>query len=201
MKRLLVLAVVCSITSVASAAIVAVDTGTGAPPGTLGPYSISALPFDTTAVYSDVTSAPGNPPLTGDVGFSIPCSLRHIGMGWMTWSHGYTGVVYFTNYSTSVRLDIPDDTAAFLTYVEPNPFSWQSITATAQDGTSLTLQVHGSSGANGFGFYGTDGDEIVTVTISSGTDFAFGELYGALIPEPGSLSLLGLAGLFVLRRR
>ena len=201
MKRLLVFAVVCSVTAMASAAIVAVDAGTAWPrPTDLDGIPITALPFDTTAIYSDVTSAPGNPPLTGDLGFSIPCSLRHIGVGWATWSGAYTGVVYFTNYSTSVTLDLPDDTLAFLTYVEPNPFSWQTIRVTAQDGTYLERQVTGSAGAHGFGFYGTDGDTIDTLTITSGTDFAFGEFFGA-VPEPGSLSLLGLVGLFVLRRR
>ena len=201
MKRFLVLAVVCSVASMASAAIVAVDTGTGAPPGTLGSYSISALPFDTTGVYADVTSAPGNPPLTGPLGFSTACSVRQIGMGWATWSHGYTGKVYYTNGAYSVTIGLPSDTAAFLTYVEPNPFSWYDITVTAQDGTSLTTYVTGSSGASGFGFYGTGGSTIDTLTISAATDFAFGEFYGAIIPEPGSLSLLGLAGLFLLRRR
>ena len=206
MRRLPVLICVLSMVSVTSAAIVGVAHGSGSPPATLGPYTIEALPFDTRSVYTDVTDAPGNPPLTGDLGFDRACSLRHIGMGWMTWSHGYTGVIYFTNYSSTVTIQMPADTAAFMFYAEPNPFRWEDITATAYDqfggSTSVTQRTHGSSGATGFGFCGEDGSVIdyIDVSISGGTDFGFGEFYGQ-IPEPSTLGLLGLVGLFVLRRR
>jgi hypothetical protein len=200
MRKHLLCAPLLALVAAASAAIVTVDHGTGVPPATLGPYAISALPFDSRPVVSDVTDAPGSPPLTGDLGFSIPMSLRDVRGTWGTWSHGYLGRVYFTNWETSATMTLPPETVAFLLYVEPNPFSWQTITATAQDGTSLTRLVHGDSGAAGFGFYGTDGDTIESIHVEAEVDWAWGEFYGA-IPEPASLGLLGLGGIFLLHRR
>jgi hypothetical protein len=200
MKRLLAIVFAVSVASVASAAIVAVDHGTGAPPASLGPWAISALPFDTRSVFIDVTDAPGNPPLTGAVTWSSGFSLRQIGVGWATWSHGYSGVVYYSNGLTSQTMSLPSGTAAFLMYLEPNPFSWQTFTVTAHDGTSIVRSVHGSSGAAGFGFYGTGGTTLASISVSASSDFAWGEFYGA-VPEPGSLGLLGLGALFLVRRR
>lgn len=202
MKSLVVVAVASFVfVGAANAAIVGFDAGTGAPPALLGPYTISALPDDTRAVIGDVSDAPGSPPLSGDITFSLPLSHREIGSGWATWSHGYTGDVYYTNGATSVTIGLPAGTGAFLFYAEPNPFEVWSITAEAHDGTTLTRDVDGSGGANGFGFYGTGGSELASITVSSGVDFAIGEFYGARVPEPATLSLLALGALTLLRRR
>jgi hypothetical protein len=200
MKKLSISTSVFLLAVAANAAIVAVDHGTGPPPAMLGPWSISALPFDSRSVFSDVTDAPGYPIMSGDLTWDIPMSLRHIGSGWATWSHGYTGVVYFSNGATGASMTLPTDTVTFLMYIEPNAFSWQTFTVTAQDGTSITRSVHGSSGAAGFGFYGTDGTMLVSISVSGNGEFAWGEFYSH-VPEPSSLSVLGLGSLLLLRRR
>ena len=77
---------------------------------------------------------------------------REIGNGWATWSHGYTGDVYYNNGDNNITMTMPAGTGAFYFYAEPDPFETFSITATADDGT-ITIPVTGSAGANGFGFW------------------------------------------------
>jgi len=194
----------------ANAAIVGVALGSGArtDPMPLGPFSLKLLPADTTAVFSTVTSVPGTPPLTGPVGFSFGLSHRKIGSGWATWSPGSPATwdksVYYTNLQGSVTMNLPAGTAAFAFYAEPNPFGQYTFTVTANDGTKIVQDAHGSSGAAGFGFYGTGGTLITSITAAitgpSVTDFAIGEFYGA-VPEPTSLGLLAVGALALLRRR
>jgi hypothetical protein len=184
---------------VANAAIVGVNVGTGAPPAFLGTYAISALPLDGRADFSTVSDAPGSPPLSGDVTFSSPATLYTVGASWSTWSHGYTGRVYYPG-TTSVTLGLPASTGAFLFYAEPNPFALWDITATADDGTFITTSVDGAGGANGFGFYGTGGTSLASITVSSAVDFGVGEFYGARVPEPATLTVLALGALMLIRR-
>ena len=129
MRYLLVSLSLSAVVATAGAAIVGVDHGTSAPPATLGPYTIAPLPYDGRAAYTEVSDAPGSPPLAGDLGFSIPCSLRQVDSSWATWSHDYSGVVYFSNGENSVTIDLPDGTAAFLFYAEPNPLAYFDMTA------------------------------------------------------------------------
>lgn len=67
--------------------------------------------------------------------------------------------------------------AAYL-YAEPNPFGVFNITVTGSDGVStksFTEGVEGSSGAKGWGFYGTDGSDVKSVHVISQVSIAIGE--------------------------
>jgi hypothetical protein len=185
----------------ARAEIIGLDLGTDAPPATLGPWEISALPLDTRPYFTDVLDAPGSPPLSADVLFGAPMSKRSIGYGWGSWSHGYTGAVYYSNGRTAETLNLPAGTAAFLFYLDPLTWSGPWFTATAQDGTSVTVRFWGAGDANGFAFYGTDGDTVTSIAVTGDAAFAWGEFYGAQIPEPAMLSLAGIAGLAARPRR
>ena len=100
-----------------------------------------------------------------------------MGNGWATWSHGYTGDVYWTT-GTQATDTLPPGTKAFYLYAEPNQFQLLSVEAVAQDGTtSGPVNVQGNSGAQYFGFYGT-GDKTlasITVTTADPTGFGIGE--------------------------
>ena len=108
--------------------------------------------------------------------FSAPVNHRRIGNGWASWSHGYTGDVYYTNGATSLTMTMPAETAALYFYVEPDTQSVFDFTATTQDGTtSGSVGVNGLGGAKYFGFYGVDGMTIESVTVTTTDDFAVGE--------------------------
>ena len=151
--------------------------GMGVPPPELGTYPMTPFHPDPRPIYEDVVSMAS--PLGGDLGFSIPLSHRRIGQGWATWSHGYVGDVYWTNYHTSVSLTLPPGTTAFYFYVEQNTFKIEIFEAIADGGTSSgSINIDtGHSGATYFGFYSTDGEPIheIEITCTSGVDFAIGE--------------------------
>ena len=178
MKRPLAALVLVLVAVPASAEVVFTNLGTSAPPATLGPFTVQ--PFDQAAQAAipngtSVTAIPGSP-IGGTLGTSAPVSKRTIGTGWGTWSHGYTGAVYWTGGPTSVTLTPPAGAGAFYLYAEPNPFSWVDITVTTNDGgSSGPISVYGGSGANGFGFHCTAGEAITSVAVSSSADFAVGE--------------------------
>ena len=202
---------------VVEAGITGVSLGTGAPPLTLGGWTMTAFPADTVnpvyqASNADVTAVPGP-----GGGLTFSQALTHdiagnVNTGWATWSHGYAGDVYDTigyPVPTSVTLGLPAETRAFYLYVEPTAYASYTITATAQDGTSLSQLVDGMGGASGFGFYTSGLDLLKFITIRGlDTDFAIGEFGISAVPEPstviaGALMLLpfGLQGMRCLRNR
>jgi hypothetical protein len=148
--------------------------GTGAPPDTLGPYSMTPFPASATPIFVDVGGVAGP---AGGISFTPALNHRQVGPGgWATWSHGYGGDVYYSNGATSVTVTLPENTSAFYLYAEPNPFAVFTVSAFADDGTSSgPIAVDGDTGARYFGFYGTAGDKVATVTVSADIDFAIGE--------------------------
>jgi hypothetical protein len=148
--------------------------GTSAPPATLGPYNMTAFGPDSQPTDTDVSSVAAP---TGTLGFSPSLTHCLIGDCWATWSHGYTGDVYYDS-STTVALTLPASAQAFYFYAEPNEFSNFSIDATNSDGTtSGPIQVSGDSGAEYFGFYSTGSAALtsITVTTADPDGFAIGE--------------------------
>jgi hypothetical protein len=195
MKRMcLVIFMLAALTSAATAAIIGVDLGTGAPPGTLGGYTM--IGFAPSGVIDGTLVGSLPTPIGGVLGFTGAVTKYTVGATWATWSHGYAGEVFWTGGATSLLMTLPAGASAFLFYAEPNPFAVFTITATANDGTFLSIPVDGSGGANGFGFYGTGATTIASISVSSSADFAVGEFAIAgnhPVPEPSLCLLLGIA--------
>jgi len=204
MKKLIIICLVVLVVLFATypvqATITGVALGTAPPPSTLGPYTMTAFDPDPQPRYSYVTSVAS--PLGGTVDFSTPLEHLVIGDGWSTWSHGYTGDVYVTWDLNVVTLTMPSGTGAFDLYAEPNPFATYLITATAQDGTSVSQEVYGMGGACGYGFWADGGDQISTIEVDyfGINGFAVGE-FGIAVPEPATICLLGLGALSLIRRK
>ncbi|MCC6678084.1 MAG: hypothetical protein IT436_13165 [Phycisphaerales bacterium] len=199
MRTTLALLAVAGFASLAPGGIGVETYGTAAPTGFVHDFTVDAPPFRGD-VFADVTSTPDWAGRA--ITFSTPVSVRAIGAGWATWSHGYTGNVFYTNGATSLTMTL-EDIRAFQFYGEPNPFAVFQTTATGSDGsTSVAAQQFpdGSSGATGWGFYGTGGANVASVTVSSDEDFAVGEFATDWIPAPASLGLFALGGLVAGRR-
>jgi len=171
MKKALVLFVLAFVPVVNAAIVCDMSPGAGAPPSTLGGFTMTPFPADPQPTgYTPVSSVDGP---CGAIGISALHAQACV--DWATWSHGYCGDIYYTGGATSLTITLPAGVSAFYLYAEPNPFAVYTITATANDGTSCSQDVSGSAGAAYFGFYGTGGTTVGSVTISSAVDFAVGE--------------------------
>src|SRR5690606_18790217 len=128
--------------------------GVEAPPSVLCGESMTSFPLDPRPLFTDVTDVAS--PLGGNVTFSSGCNVRQIGGGWASWSHGYTGSVYYTNGSAVLNV-VPPSNSAFYLYAEPNPFADIEFEITGSAGgteLSVTEFINGSAGAKGYGFCG-----------------------------------------------
>jgi len=201
MKTALALFALAGLAPLAPAGIGVETYGTAAPPHFVHEFGMWAAPFRSD-LFTDVTSTSDG--RGGEIRFSTPVSVRAIGAGWATWSHGYTGNVYYTNGAMSITMTPDRYTFAFQFYGEPNPFGVFAMTATGSDGSSSIVSQQfpdGSAGATGWGFYGTGGATVASVTVSADVDFAVGEFAVNIIPAPASLGLFVLGGLGAGRRR
>lgn len=199
MKSWKPLLVVLAIPCAAQAATNFVDLGTAAPPGTVGPFAVTA--FDTAPQaaipdFTDVTVIPGSP-IAGDLGTAPALSKRTVPAGgWGSWSHGYAGPVFATlapttvpdpgtnageagdGISTQAVLTLPPGATAFYLYVEPNTFGLFDVQVTTDTGgDSGAIAVDGNAGAHGFAFWvDTMGETISTITVTvQDNGFATGE--------------------------
>jgi hypothetical protein len=150
------------------------DPGTAAPPPELCGLPMTPFPPDPRP-NGDVIDVPAPCPVPGVIGFSQAFGHRRIGSGWMSWSHGYTGDVYYTNGATSVTLTMPAGTSALYFYVEPDPFEEHTFQVTINDSYVCDeFTAHGSAGAAYIGVCGNP-VETITLTCTSGVAFAIGE--------------------------
>lgn len=189
MTRNSILIVSAAITAVAAnvhAQVMSSALGTSAPPTTLHDYAMHDG-WDVRATFSDVNSA-----FVGGfrtVEFSQTMNLRRIGDGWSTWSHDYTGPVYYTSEdSTRLTFD-PGEVGAFILYVEPNNFGEFRFEIRGIDSSgrfsTFSTDVEGFAGAQGFGFSAPAGGHITEVRVTNvGGDangFAVGEFSSAAV--------------------
>ena len=195
------LSVCCS-----AAIIVDISPGTGAPPGTLGGYTMGAFPSDPSpeGTLINELAPPPAAPVTGNLKFGFGLSaVEHMKVGgfWDTWSHGYTGDVYFNEDSELLMIPLPVGTLAFSFYIQPNlkadfEFKVDSVA------TLATLTINGNGGASYAGFYTDDVTDplswvYIRQTTQDSDGFAVGEFMINVIPETstwGMLTALGLCG-------
>lgn len=127
--------------------------------------------------------------------------VSHVGgVDWQTWSGSYTGAVYDVHFSTDITISL-SGLSAFGLEIEPADLHPHSISVDLGGGNVITQSVDGDGGAL---FFGWVGEGIQSFTITSGVNFAFGNIYSVnAAPEPLTLALFGagLAGIGAIRRR
>jgi len=158
----------------------AINLGTDAPTAELiAEYGFLSNEVNGLADYASVTSIPMT---YSSIGVASSVSVRTIGSSWMTWSHGFTGHVYYSEGGALTNtLTLPEHCLGAIVYVESDAYGLFDFTYTS-DGiaTPLTLtDVNGSGGAAGVAFLSDTGylNTVVISTETSAGGFAFGELY------------------------
>lgn len=197
MKTSLAILACSTLAGPAGATLVGVQFGSSPPhnPGSTGVHLRSPEPDP--RLTEDVTSTPDF--FGGDITFSSPMNVRQVGLGWATWSHGYTGSVFYSNGVTDVTVTFAPGTKVAQLYVEPYLFGLFEMTVTASDGESslsYTQAVDGAGGAVGFAFYNREYiRDLVSVRITSTVDFGVGEFATAQVPAPAGAMVLSMAGI------
>ena len=168
----------------ANADILFQNLGTAAPPATLGGHTMTQFDQSPQAAIPDGTSGialiPGAP-MGGTLGISAAASKFTVGNGWgtsETWGHGYLGPVFYST-SNPVTLTLPAGTKAFYFYTQSSWVGTWNITATTDSGTSsgpisVSSGFSAPTGANGFGFYSTAGESIISISVTSSTSPGLG---------------------------
>ncbi len=173
-KATLCVALLAILACSSSGAILGLAGGT-LPPSTYDPLGVWPMtpfgPDGRPSYYTPVSDVPS--PIQGVVTFSVPLQHALTPSEWMTWSHGYTGDVYYGPQG-AVNLGMPAGTNAFYLYAEPTGGIF-NITATAVGGAVLTQTVDWNAGASYYGFWCTAGDTISVIQMTGGGDFAIGE--------------------------
>ncbi len=180
-----------------AATLVDLTPGLSSPPSTLGGYAMTPFADDPRANLTSVTSVAS--PLGGTLGFGAAVSLREIGDGWDTWSHGYAGDVYVAEGLTSLTLALPPGTLAFSFYLQPDAWDLFDFEVESGGTTSGSFTVDGDSGARYVGVYSTDpGVPLLSIAIENvdgnADGFAVGEFAIAVVPEPAAALSVGALG-------
>ncbi len=182
---------------------IVIDTspGTAAPPGTLGGYNMVPFAADPTAELTMITSLtpPAGAAVTGNLTFSAAVEHDIVGSMWDTWSHGYTGDVYY-NDGYKLNLSLPNGTLAFYLYLQPNLKADFQFDVTTESAVQTSITINGVAGARYIGVYSDDPvDSVTFVFVKNGADdadgFAVGEFGINGVPEPTTWSLVGGVGL------
>lgn len=214
-------AITLSCVSAVNAAIIGVnDEGRW---GAGGLNTISNLGFNMTSVPNNPSIPGGFTPLqqisasSNTLSFSNTAYKAYVGSDWaqLAGSRFTTGApVYFNGGANTFTITLAQAIAAFDLVIETNSlapiaFNIQTTAFGNNVNQALTQSMLGSVGGKYFGFYGTDGDLIssITITAPSGAQgFAVGEFrLGSSpvesIPTPALLpGLIGM-GIAALRKR
>ena len=165
--------------------------GTGAPPATLGPYTMVPFGADPRPLGELVSTVPGP---TGELVFDRE-GFHANASDWGTWSHGYAGDVYaFRTMRPAdiqepegfdrVSITLPPGTMAFYFYLEPNNLAEYAAVVECGGVGSGLVPVDGFGGATYFGFYST-GAPLESVQVAVDVEaggFAIGEFGIATAP-------------------